>query len=555
MNALIENLRALGNRRLAVLGAVFVGMLALLGVVVLQSGGGSTDALLYGDLDPKEASGIADHLDKAHIAYALRDQGQTILVAQDKVAAARLLLAKDGLPSGGSVGYELFDRGSNLTQTQFEQSINETRALEGELERSIRLLRGVKSARVHLVLAHRELFSAEEQTAQASVLLTLNGNQRLDPEGVSAVLNLVAAAVPGLRPQNIAIVDNRGDVLARAGSITGSGSGSQSVEEQRQAMEMRLSRSVEDMLNSVVGMGHVRVEAAVQMNTDHVHETQERYDPDQQVLRSQQTNTEKNVNTQGSANVTVGNNLPNANAGQPQSGSQSSRQQETDNYEIGKTVRVLVQDQPRVSRLSIAVMVDGLTHTDGHNQPVWTPRDKDELSRLTDLTKSAVGYDAARGDTVTVMSMRFTSDDNEAAPHEKTIMGLNAAMLLNGQVTRTLVFVVTLLAVGFFIVRPLLSPKRIAPAAGVALSPMSAGGAIERLDQQGTALVASSGPSNALNAIASSDDGLITVSGVEGRIKASSIQRVLDLVETHPDESIAMIRGWLASEQGGPERA
>ncbi|GAN52990.1 flagellar basal-body MS-ring/collar protein FliF [Tanticharoenia sakaeratensis] len=555
MNALIENLRALGNRRLAVLGAVFVGMLALLGVVVLQSGGGSTDALLYRDLDPKEASGIADHLDKAHIAYALRDQGQTILVAQDKVAAARLLLAKDGLPSGGSVGYELFDRGSNLTQTQFEQSINETRALEGELERSIRLLRGVKSARVHLVLAHRELFSAEEQTAQASVLLTLNGNQRLDPEGVSAVLNLVAAAVPGLRPQNIAIVDNRGDVLARAGSITGSGSGSQSVEEQRQAMEMRLSRSVEDMLNSVVGMGHVRVEAAVQMNTDHVHETQERYDPDQQVLRSQQTNTEKNVNTQGSANVTVGNNLPNANAGQPQSGSQSSRQQETDNYEIGKTVRVLVQDQPRVSRLSIAVMVDGLTHIDGHNQPVWTPRDKDELSRLTDLTKSAVGYDAARGDTVTVMSMRFTSDDNEAAPHEKTIMGLNAAMLLNGQVTRTLVFVVTLLAVGFFIVRPLLSPKRIAPAAGVALSPMSAGGAIERLDQQGTALVASSGPSNALNAIASSDDGLITVSGVEGRIKASSIQRVLDLVETHPDESIAMIRGWLASEQGGPERA
>ncbi|GFE96933.1 flagellar basal-body MS-ring/collar protein FliF [Gluconobacter sp. Gdi] len=554
MKALLTNLKQLGLPRLAALGAVGVALLVLLGVLVMH-GANSATGLLYRDLDPREAGEIVDQLAKAHIVYRLQDQGATIMVPDDEVAKARLLLAKSGLPSGGSVGYEIFDKGNSFTATQFEQTINETRALEGELERSIRLIHGVRNARVHLVLRHRELFSTNEQGAQASVLLSMEGARRLDEESIAAVVNLVSAAVPGLEAQNISLVDNRGHVLLRQGA--GSVDGNQTAEMQRQALEQRIAREVEDMLGASVGIGHVRVEATVAMNNDRVRETQESYDPDQQVLRSQQTKNDKSINTQGTANTTVGNNLPNANAGQPQNGSQSSRQEQTDNYEIGKKVRTLVQDQPRIARISVAVMVDGAVQTDVKGQHAWQPRNTQELDRLTALTKTAIGFDQARGDVVTVMSMQFS--DLEAAmpaPQQPFLKGF-LSRSNEMEAVRFGIFALCLLMVLFFVVRPLLRPAGGGVTAGNVLSDESRG--VVSMRELGGALASETGnptallpaPYDATTPLTESDEETIAVSGVSGRIRASSVQRVVDLVETHPAESIALMRNWLMPRQEG----
>ncbi len=546
MKPLLDGLKALGTARLAAMGAVAVGILAMLAVLVSQGGSHPQMSLLYGDLDLREAGQMAEQLEKAHIAHELGPQDDRLLVPADKVAAARLLLAKNGLPSGGSVGYEIFDRGDNLTATQFEQTINQTRALEGELSRSIRLISGVRAARVHLVLPHREPFASEQVAAQASVLLSMAGAARMDPEGVQAVLNLVAAAVPGLKPQNIAIIDNRGNVLARAGNPVDGGS-VQSVDELRQATELRLARAVEEMLEPSLGAEHVRAEAAVTMNIDQVRETQETYDPNQQVLRSQQTVSDKNRSSDGQTNTSVGNNLPNANAGQASSGSQDDRQEETNNYEIGKTVRTLIQDQPRLARISLAVMVDGTTVANAGGKAIWQPRSKDELDRIATLVKSAIGFDEKRGDTVSVVSMPFAVHDLPDAPAPTGLFGLHLDRDDVVHIGQNLLLGVFMLLALVFVVRPMVGRLTDPPAAAATL-PGTAVAALEAGTAMRPALAGPAGAASGNVPALIEDESMISLANIEGRLRAASIRQVVDLVGRHPEESLTIVRGWLAKE-------
>ena len=560
MKALLAGLKALGAARLAAMGAVGLGMLAMLAMLTLHGGGSTHMALLYGNLDMRDVGQLADALDKVHIQHELGGQNDQILVPADQVAAARLLLAKSGLPSGGSVGYEIFDRGDGLTATQFEQNINQTRALEGELTRSIRLINGVRDARVHLVLPHREPFAADQQPAQASVLLSMIGSSRLDPEGVQAVLNLVAAAVPGLKPQNIAVVDSRGDVLARAGLPTGTLGAAHSVDELRQATELRLARAVEEMLEPTLGAEHVRAEAAVTMDVDQIHEVQESYNPDQQVLRSQQTTSDKSRNTQAQQTTSVQNNLPNANAGAPQSGSQDDKQDEVSNYEIGKTVRTVVQDQPRIARISLAVMVDGTDAAGSGGKPVWKPRSQAELDQISTLVKSAIGFDAKRGDTVSVVSMPFALPG--IADQPVVAGGLLGMHLSRDDVMRLaqsgLLGILVLLSL-LFVIRPMVlrltgpvsalvdaaDPPAIASTSRGSLA-YDAGrdGALAAHQQTGLPLLAP--PASNTGA---PDDTMVSIANIDGRLKASSIRQIVDLVGKHPEESLSILRGWLGHEQ------
>lgn len=562
MGALLEGLKALGPARLAAMGAVGLGVLLLLAVLALR-GGQSHYALLYGDLDLRDSGQVVDALTRQHIAYQLGAGGAQVLVPVEDVARARLLLAKDGLPSGGSVGYEIFDRGDSLTASEFQQQINETRALEGELGRTIRAMDGVRAVRVHLVLPHREPFSRERQDAQASVMLTMNGNARLDREAVSAILTLLAAAVPGLRAQNIAVVDSRGTLLARAGEAIGGSPAAQGVEEMRREMEARLGRAVEEMLEASVGPGHVRAEASVELNTDHVHETEEKYDPDNKVARSEQSVGSNSRTTEKDGATSVQNNLPNADAGKTQSGTQESRQEETTNYEIGRTVRTLVREQPSVRRLSLAVMVDGTEHPGPDGKPIWTPRGADEIRRLTGLVQSAVGYDPKRGDHVEVVSLRFGADDAAPVAEPAGLLGLR---LERGDVVRlaetALLGVLALLAL-LFVLRPMVMRLMLLPAGGLAegalagtalagggaplLAGVSASAATPVL--AGAAALAADG-AGAVRLL--EDESMVNIANIEGQMRASSLRRVGELVERHPEESVAIMRGWLG--QGAAAR-
>jgi flagellar M-ring protein FliF len=541
---LIEGLKALGPARLAAMGAVAVGVLGLLAMLTMH-GGAARMALLYGDLDLRESGQIADQLGRQHIAYQVGGQGGEILVAAEDVSRARLLLAKEGLPSGGSIGYEIFDRGDGLTATQFQQTINETRALEGELARTIRGVVGVRGARVHLVLPRREPFARESQPAQASVMLTMAGPGRLDREAVQAIVTLVAAAVPGLRPQAVAVVDSRGTMLARAGEPTEGANASAGAEEMRRATELRLSRAVEEMLERSLGAGRVRAEAAVEMDFERFNETKDSYDPDGQVVRSTQTVNSNSKTTEAAASVSVQNNLPNADAGSSPTGSQDGKQEETTNYEIGHTVRTLIREQPQIKRISLAVMVDGVEDVVDGKQ-VWKPRPPEELERIASLVRSAVGYDEKRGDRVEVQSMRLAPPDDPGAsePHGLFGLGLDKSDLMPlAQTGLTgLIVVVALLAV----LRPMVARLTVAPAAqalDAALSePLSPAGL---LAGPGGAQGALSGP-GAMALL--EDESMVSVSRVEGQLRASSIRKVAELAERNPEQALGIMRGWLHEE-------
>ena len=556
MMPVMDGLRALGVGRLVALAAVGLGMLVMLGLLALRGGTPAQQALLYGDLDLREAAQIADALDRAHIAHQELGSGDRITVPSADVARARLLLAKDGLPSGGSIGYEIFDRGDAMTSSQFQQDINETRAMEGELARSIRMLQGVRGARVHLVLPKRQPFSREVQQAGASVMLTMAGAARLDPQGVQAVLNLVAAAVPGLKPQGIAIIDSRGNLLARAGQPTGDEAVVQTAEELHRATELRLSRAVEEMLEQSLGPGRVRAEAAVQMNFERVNETAESFNPDQQVVRSTQTSTDKTNSTEAEKAVTTQNNLPNADAGQGQSGSQQQKQEETTNYEIGKTVRTMVREQPQIARISLAVMVDGTVHTGRDGKPAWDERSADDIARIQRLVKSAIGFDEKRGDKVEVVSMRFAAPEDTPASGSAGMMGLGLEKSdIIGLVQSAVLAVVVLLAL-VFVLRPMairlsaVTPHALGAGAAGLLTGAGAG-AISLAAPLQLASPSEAGATATATAQFLADESMVSLINVEGQLRASSLRKLSDLVERHPEESLAIVRSWLMQEPGG----
>jgi flagellar M-ring protein FliF len=566
---LLDGLKLLGPARLVALGVAALGMLGMFAVLALR-GGSEQMALLYGDLDLRDSAQVVDMLKAQHAGFRLQANGAQILVPADQVAQLRLALAKDGLPSGGSIGYEIFDRSDGIAATEFQQKINETRALEGELARTIRAMHGVRAARVLLVLPRREPFARERQDAQASVMLTMAGAARLDREGVQAILNLVAAAVPGLRTQNIAVVDSRGEMLARAGQPTDLASQSLSTEELRRSTELRLSRAVEEMLERSLGPGRVRAEAAVRMNFDRVNETQERFDPDGQVTRSTQTVNSSSRTTEPNATVSVQNNLPNANAANPSgAGSQEGRQEETTNYEISKTVRTLIREQPQIDRISLAVMVDGVTGPATDGKPGWQPRPSEELTRIEALVKSAIGYDEKRGDHVEVVSMRFAADGADPAAAPATLFGLPMEHADLVRLAETAVIGLIALIALLLVLRPTVArltalPESMALAGGGGMAMLGAGAATPALAAGApgaAAALAAGSPAAALAAPGANgthaggsayplleDESLVQVAQFEGQMRASSLRRISSLVERHPEEALSVLRGWLAQD-------
>lgn len=559
MKALLDGLKALGTARLAAMGAVALGLLALLAFMVMRSGSSDQMVLLYGDLDPRDASQIVEKLNQRHVPYRIGAGGGQILVSADQVPESRMLLAKDGLPSGGSIGYELFDRGDGYLFSAFQQKISETRAMEGELARTILAIHGIRAARVHLVLPHREPFARDQQEAQASVMLTMMGAQRLDAEGVQAILNLVAAAVPGLRTNNIALVDARGDLLARAGQPVAQLSEAASADGIRRATEMRLTRAVEDMLEKTLGVGRVRAEASVRMNFDKVNETKEQFDPDGQVTRSTQTVNSNSKSTEANQAVTAQNNLPNADVGNPGNGSQEGRQEETTNFEIGKTVRTLITEQPRIDRISLAVMVDGTMQAGADGKLAWQPRSAEDLEHITSLVKSASGFDEKRGDQVNVVSMRFVTDDAPVVDNGG-LLGLHLEKPDFMHLAQTALFGVIGLLALLLVLRPMvarltaLAPAGLALADGSGAAALTQGGgflgAIPTVSVP-TGMAALTGPGHqggALTAAQLEDEAMISLTQIEGQMRASSLRKLTDIVGKHPDETPSP---WIRLDQVG----
>ncbi|HEY4043993.1 MAG TPA: flagellar basal-body MS-ring/collar protein FliF [Rhodopila sp.] len=559
MKGLIDSIRKLGTMRVIMLAGVTLGIIGAFVWLELQGPGRARMAVLASDLDPQSAQQIATELSGRKIPYRL--EGGQIFVPDSDMATARTLLGESGVSGGGITGYEIFDRGNDLAVTDFDQQVKLTRALEGELARTIVSVRGITHARVHLVLSRREPFAHERQHAQASVMLTVPGHQTLSPEAVQSVVNLVAAGVPGLRPQDVTIVDSNLHLLVQAGDGNDPRAQSAMEEDIRQKTESRLSQAVELMLERSLGPGHVHAEASIRMNFDKVNETQEKYDPDGSVVRSTQNVTSNSKTTDKTGPVSLQNNLPNADASATASGNQEGRQEETTNYEIGKTVRAIVHDQPQVERITLAVMVDGTDATGADGKHSWKPREQAELDQIEKLVKSAVGFDEKRGDRLDVVSMPFVDAMEAVDP---------APVARTGKVNADLVTFVQMVAfgvVGFGIIiltaRSIFAALHKPPASlalgGAAPNQIAGGANLAAIGAAGGGLAALGHPGGALGLDHSSadgsralveDDDAMTMNNVRGQMRASSIRKVVQLVDQHPDTTLGIIRGWISADSG-----
>jgi flagellar M-ring protein FliF len=551
VGSLLETLRRLGPLKLGILAAVTAGLIgafALLASRVNQPPLG----LLYSELSAQDSGQIVSKLEAQNIPYELRAGGTQIYVPSDRVLRLRMSFAEAGVPRGGTIGYEIFDRGESIGATNFVQTLNHVRAMEGELSRTITSLGPVSNARVHLVIPRRDLFNRERQEPTASVVLRLRDAGTLPRAQVNAIQHLVASSVAGLKPERVSIIDDRGTLLARglADNENSAAATAANADERRRGYEQRLARTIEELLERSVGPGKVRAEVTAEMDFDRIVTNTESFDPDGQVVRSTQTVTEssdaKEASSTGAVSVTA--NLPDGDAAsQPgQNSNRTQRSEETVNYEITKTIKNHIREAGAVRRLSVAVLVDGVTTVNSDGTKTYAPRAAEEIERLTALARSAIGFNQQRGDTLELANLPFAGVEPLEPGAPAPFLGLTRSEYF--QIGWIVVSVLLGILVVLFFLRPIASGFY-----QVATADAGAGGT------GGTPLLPGASPQAALappaglpdmpgGEVPSDADAMIDINRVEGRVKASSMKKIGEIVEKHPEEAVSIVRSWMYQE-------
>jgi flagellar M-ring protein FliF len=528
-------------RLLAALGVT--GLVAALLFAIMFGIGREEQALLYAELPAEEAAAVSERLDQAGITYQLRSDGSSIFVARSDVGRARMLLAADGLPGKGSVGYEIFDKQDALGQTSFVQNINRVRALQGELERTIMSLDGMRAAKVLLVLPERRLFTRENDDPSASITVRTATGQ-LSQTQARSIRNLVATAVPGLKPERVTIVDEQGRLIASgAEGVEAAGA---AYDERKAAVEARLKQTVTEIVERVVGPGAANVQVSADLDFNRTTQQSETFDPDGQVVRSQTTveETGRSQERDSAGAVSASANIPGGAAGQadaPVSQNDNSRTQETIAYDISSVKKTEVLETGRIKRLSVAVAVDDVV-TPGADgaPPAFTARSQQDLQRIEALVRSAIGFSEERGDQVTVVNARFARTADPAVAQSPGLLDqFRSSDLMRGAEIGALLLAA--LALVFFVLRPLVTglvrggvAAQAGPAVGVAGAPaLSAPAGAAASDLQFASL-----PPSAV-------EERIDIARIQGQVKASSVKRVAEVVDQHPDQSMNILRAMM----------
>ena len=529
MDSVLEGIKKLGVQRLVAMAAVTLILVGFFGFIAMRV---TQPALstLFTDLSTADTNSITRDLESKGIKYELRQDGATVLVPKDQVLKIRLDLASKGLPSGGGIGYEIFDKGDNFSSTSFVQNVNHLRALEGELVRTIRSLDRVQSARVHLVLPERKLFSREQQDPRASIVLKVRGE--LDAGQIRAIRHLTASAVEGLKPERVSIVDEAGRLLADgAGSETDTAA---AAAEKQSGFEKRLRGQVEDIIASVVGRGRARVQVAADIDFNRIQQTSETFDPESRVVRSTQTRNEAQLTSEAKdGSVSVSNELP---AAQQQTNNGNTKEntqknEETVNYEISRTTRTETNEGGRIKKLSVAVLVDGTYAKGADGEFAYQPRTQEEIDRIQTLVRTAMGYDKARGDQLEVVNLRFA--EAPTADAGKELSFLEKLFSFSKDDTLRLaelgVFAVLTLLVLFLVVRPLLK-QVVAP---------------EVFRKALPGFMAQGGEGGGEGAQTEASTEMIEFAQLNGALKAQTVDQVGTIVQNNPQETIAVLRNWI----------
>lgn len=527
--------------------------------------------VLYTDLDPANASTIAQRLEAENIPYETDAGGRVLKVPRDQVDRLRLTLAGDGL-TGGVVGKEIFDQESSFGRTSFELNVNYVRAVEGEIARTIKYLSSVSEARVHIVMPERRPFEREASEPSASILIRTSG-AGLGRREAEAIQALVATAVPGLAPERVTISDTSGRLLVDGAADQGEFSSFSSLEDARLAKERMYRNKIEQLLARRVGEGRVRAEVSLQMDMSRTTTNAIQYDPDAQVVLSQNVIEEESSDTtQVGGQVTTANNLPDAQGFGTSPANTASKTEETTNFENSKTETITVREPGEITQLRVAVLVDGIREFDEEGNTVsYQERPAEEIEMLKRLVLTAIPFvdTAERADEVTVTSMRFV----DPAPISQTaqdfsLFGLNKQDLI--EVVSEGGVIISIILVILLVVRPLVmrlieaipdapappdpgqiedrtpeTPAITGPGAPITPEIMAAAAAG---DEDAAAAVRYAQQSGSLVRDEMRTDAKIDVAQVEGRIQESAVKKVSDIIRTNPDESIAIVKTWLYAE-------
>lgn len=534
MNNFVQSIKNLSPGRLIALASVVLFLISFFVYIATQMH--STEyEILYTDLNLEDAKQIVTKLETENIKYKLTNNGTEIQVPKELVNKMRVETAELALSSKGSnVGYEIFDNSDALGSTNFIQNVNLIRALEGELARTIRSVDNVKSARVHIVLPKREMFSKEEQLPSASVIIRTEKG-KLSPKSVLAIQKLIAAAIPKLDVKNVAIVDNYGNLLTENYEDENTLTVARN-ELMRQEQEQKMAQDIQNLLEKTVGLGKVRAQVNIDMDFDQVVTNEEIYDPDGQVVRSQATMNDDSASTDQNGTVTVAQNIPNGDMNSQETGnySRNSKSEETINYEISKTVRNKIKNTGTIRRLTVAVMVDGSYIKNEEGKYEYQPRNAEEMKQLEELVKSAVGYDSDRGDVVEVANLKFVSfEPEEEAKPETLIMGFTKEELMR-MAEGVGVAIVAILVI-LLVIRPLINNAfDISNTANGDTKLLG-----DNPDDDNLLL------SNFLSNDNEEVEELINMNKIDGRIKVSSLKKINDTIEKNPDAAVNIIRSWL----------
>lgn len=542
MGGFSSALQRFGVGKLAVLLGVGAGVAVAL-VYLMMRVGQAPDALLYSNLDLREASEITTALDGAGIKYSSRGDGSTIFVSRDQVGEARMLVAGKGLVTSGSVGYEIFDDQSVLGQTEFQQNLNEKRALEGELARTIMSLRGITSARVMIALPPRQLFQASTAEPTASVVVGVTGGQ-LSGAQVQAIRNVVASSVTNMKPERVTLTDTSNRTLAAGADDAGFSAAS--AEEAKSSTEAQLQARIKDIVEGVVGVGAARVQVTADIDHSRSTTQQQVYDPDGQVVRSTSTNGSESQDTTGQADggATATNNIPGGQAPNVTPiGSRDTQNTETTNYEISNTTTTTVKEAGEVKKLAVAVAVDGkyTPPASGDGEPTYTPVSEEDRAKIEALVKAAVGFNADRGDIVQVTAVRFNRDTAAVGGEEagSSLFNFTKDDIMRG--VELLVLLITGLLLIFFVLRPLL---KTATGGGAGAPQLAGAGGVPVTSLQTSIVNGAADPGQQFLPRSEMDDRL-DIARIEGQVKASSIKKVAEFVEKHPEESTSILRSWV----------
>lgn len=418
--------------------------------------------VLFSNLAQEDATQIIEKLKDQHIPYELKQGGKAILVPSSQVHELRLQYAGEGIPSGGGVGFEIFDKPS-LGMTEFVQNLNFRRALEGELSRTISQLEEIESARVHIATPKRSLFMEKEKQATASVVLKIKSSGKLKDSQIDGIGNLVASSVEGLSPGDVTIIDMHGNTLSGGREESGLVTLTRTQMEYQRGIEKTLQSRARSMLESILGPGRVIVRVSADVNYEQVEKQEEFFDPDSQVARSEQRTEESNVGSSIPSGVPGPvSNIPGATESQVSPSPvmtppTSNKTNETINYEINKTVRKVVGQVGEVKRLSLAVIVDGTYKMEGEGEEekrVYQPRSEEEMKRFKAIVKRAVGFNEKRGDTIEVANAPFDTSLADEAMKALEEESTKELWYNSGKYAVTAVFVILLFSM---VLKPLLA--------------------------------------------------------------------------------------------------